>query len=63
VVDEVIATDTAAMQGQQMPMKAADNGHEIAGILDGIPIGSGLLLDGIGTIGEGGSICHDLFLG
>ena len=55
MVDEVVATDPAAMQGKQMTMETANNGHQIAGILDGITIGSGLLLDGIGTIGDGGS--------
>ena len=44
-------------------MKAADNGDEIAGVLYGVPVRSGLPLDGIGTIGDGGSIRHDLLLG
>lgn len=34
MVDEIIATDAAAMQGQQVTVEAADNGDEIAGILD-----------------------------
>lgn len=63
VVDEVIATDTAAMQGQQVTVKAADNGHQIAGILYGIPCRSGPHLDGISTIGDSISIRHGLLLG
>ena len=51
------------MQGQKMTVEAADNGGQIAGILNSIPIGSGLFLDGIGTIGDGGSIRHSLLIG
>ena len=39
MVDEVIAADAAAMEGEQMPVKAADNGDEIYGILDGVGVG------------------------
>jgi len=63
MVGDVVTADTAAMHCEQMTMKAADNSNEIACILNSIPIGSGLFLDGIGTIGDGGSIGHDLFLG
>ena len=63
MVDEVVTTDAAAMQGEQVTMKTANNSDEIAGILDGIPIECGLLLDGIGTIGDSGSIRHFLLLG
>jgi hypothetical protein len=57
-----IATHAAAMQCEEITVEAADNGHQIAGILHDISIGCGLLLDGIGTIGDGGSIRHVLLL-
>lgn len=63
MIDEIIATDAAAMQSQQVAMKTADDGHQIAGILYGVPIRSCLLLDSFGTVGNCGSILHDLFLG
>jgi len=63
MIIQVVATDAAAMQGDQVAMEAADNSDEVAGILDGITVGSGLLLDGIGTIGDSGSIRHFLLLG
>ena len=62
MIDKIIATDAATIQGQQLTMKAADNVHEIAGILNGNSIGSGLPLDGIGSTGVGGSLGHDLLL-
>ena len=63
MIDEIIATNAAAMQGQQMAVEAADNCGQIAGILNGVCIGSGMFLDGIASIGDGGSIRHFLLLG
>lgn len=63
MIDDVIATDAAAMQCEQVTMESADNSDRIAGILNGVRIGCGLLLDRIGTIGDGGSIRHFLLLG
>ena len=63
MIDEIIATNAAAMQGQQMAVEAADNCGQIAGILYCISISSSLLLDGIGSIGNCGSIRHFLLLG
>lgn len=60
MVDEVVTTDAVAMQCEQMTVETADNGYQIAGILHGGTIRSGLLLDGIGTIGDGGSIRYGL---
>lgn len=34
MIDEFVAADTAAMKGQQMPVKYSDNGHKIAGVLN-----------------------------
>ena len=60
MIDEVVTADAAAMEGEQMPVKAADNGDEIHGVLDGVGVGCGFLLDGIGTVGDGGSVGHRL---
>ena len=49
MVDQIITTDTTAMESQQVAMKTTDDCGQIAGVLYGIPIGSGLLLNGIGT--------------
>jgi hypothetical protein len=46
-----------------MLVKAADDGDEIHGVLNGIGVGSGFLLDGVGTVGDGGSVGHDWLLG
>ena len=63
MIDDVIATDPAAMQSQQMTMKAANHGDKIAGVLHGIRIGCGFLLNRVSPVGDGGSIRHGLFLG
>jgi hypothetical protein len=63
MVDEVVAADPAAMNGEQMPMEGADNGDEIYSVLDGIGVGCGRLLDGVGTVGNGGSVGNGLLLG
>lgn len=55
MIDEVVAGEAAAMQSQQVAMKAADNGDQVAGVLDGIGVRGGLLMDGIGSVGDGGS--------
>lgn len=59
----MVATDTAVMKCQHMTLKAADNGHQIAGILHDIAVGCRLLLDGIGSVCDGSSIRHFLLLG
>lgn len=51
------------MEGEQVTMKTADNGNEIAGILHGVRIGCGLLLERIDTIRDSGSVRHFLLLG
>jgi len=63
VVDEIIAADTAPMQSEQVPVKTADNGDQIAGILHGVGVGCGFLLDRIGTAGDGGCFRHCWLLG
>jgi hypothetical protein len=63
MVDEVVTADAAAMQGEQMSVKTSDNGNEITSVLDGAGVGCGLLLDGVGTVGGGGSVGHDWLLG
>jgi hypothetical protein len=63
MVDEVVTADPAAMQGDQMPVEAADNGHEIAGVLDGVSVGCSFLLDGIGTVSGRDSFGQDWLLG
>jgi hypothetical protein len=59
MVDEIVAADPAAIQGQQVAMEAADDGREVAGVLYGIGVGCGVLLNRIGSVGDG----HDLLLG
>ena len=44
VIDEIISTNAAAMQGQQMAVETPDNGDQIAGVLDGGSFRHGLLL-------------------
>lgn len=55
VVDEVVAEDAASMKCQEVAVKCPYDGDDIAGILDGAGIAGGLLLDGIGSAGNGGS--------
>jgi hypothetical protein len=46
VVDEIVTGNTASVQRQQVPVKAADDGDQVYGILHGVGVGSGFL-DGI----------------
>jgi hypothetical protein len=63
MVDEGVTADSAAMEGDQMSVEAGDDGHEVAGILDGVCVRSGFLLDTAGTVGDRSSVGHDLVLG
>ena len=63
VIDDVVTTDPASMSSRQVTMKAVNHGDEIAGVLHGVRIGCGFLLNRVSPIGDGGSIRHDLLLG
>ncbi len=58
MVDEVIPGDAPAMKGEHVTVKTANDGNQIYGVLDGIGVGCGLLLDGIGTVGDRSSVGH-----
>jgi hypothetical protein len=61
MVDKVVAKDAAVAEGQQMAVKCPDDGNKVAAVLHRIGIIGGLLLDRIGTIGNGGSAWHGCF--
>jgi hypothetical protein len=63
VIDEVVPADAVTMHGEQVPVKAADNGDEIHSVLDGVGVGCCFLLDRVGTIGVGSSAGHHWLLG
>lgn len=63
MIDEIVAADTAAVQIKQVPVKTADDGDQIARILHGVCVRCGLLLDEIGSVGDGDSFRHGLFVG
>jgi hypothetical protein len=58
VIDQIVPANAASMKFDQMTVKTAHNGNEIHRILNGIGVGCGLLLDGIGSCGDGGAIWH-----
>lgn len=59
MIDEVVAKDARTMKGEQMPMEAADDGHEIHRILHGNSIRRSVALNVVGTGGGGSSDRHD----
>jgi hypothetical protein len=52
VIDQVIAADPAAMEGQQVAMKCSDDGDDIYAVLHGIRIARRLPLNLVRSVGS-----------
>jgi hypothetical protein len=52
VIDQGIATDTGTVQSQQMLVPAADNRHEIAGVLHLVGVTGGFLFHFVRSVGS-----------
>jgi len=50
MIDEVVTADSAAMEGEQVSVEAADNGDEVHGVLDAVGVGCCFLGSGLSAL-------------
>ena len=62
MIVEVVTTNAGSMQSQQVSMETSHNGNDVDANLHCVGIGCGLLMDWVTSVGNCGSLGHEMLL-